>query len=135
MIDPSFRARLHNWSRYIKAASEPSDTSSTYRAMEALRLFGPSKPAEEERKGKNSRPIDCIDAEKLCKAYAGPWLSTGEKNLLAQLYGFGISPRAYARQIRVHVRFLISQHDLIIRKFQLIVEKRFDGLDGKTLTQ
>lgn len=130
MIDPYFERRLANWSRYIRGGNSPAGISSMAQAMEALRLYGPNKPAEEEGTGASpSRMIDVRDAEKLCLAYGGPWLTPNEKKTLRLKYGIGLSDMTCARRMRVGYRFFLKQLDGLLWKFQHIVETNFDESD------
>lgn len=130
MIDPYFERRLANWSRYIRGGHGPAGISATYQAMAALRLYGPNAPAEaESRDAPGATTIDVKDAEKLCAAYAGPWLTPQEKKALRLKYGRGLSDMTCARRIRVGYRFFLKQFEAIVRKFQRIVETNFDEAD------
>nr|DAO35507.1 MAG TPA: Sigma factor AlgU negative regulatory factor, TRANSCRIPTION.96A [Caudoviricetes sp.] len=130
MIDPNFERRLANWSRYIRGGNGHAGVSATYQAMAALRLYGPNAPAEaESRDAPGATTIDVKDAEKLCAAYAGPWLTPQEKKALRLKYGRGLSDMTCARRIRVGYRFFLKQFEAIVRKFQRIVETNFDEAD------
>lgn len=130
MIDPYFERRLANWTRYIRGGNGPAGISSTYQAMAALRLYGPHAPAEAESQGApGATAIDVRDAEKLCAAYAGPWMTPQEKKALRLKYGLGLSDMTCARRIRVGYRFFLKQFEAIVRKFQRIVETNFDESD------
>lgn len=130
MIDPDFERRVANWSRYIRGGNGPAGISSMAQAMEALRLYGPNKPAEEEGTGSSpSRKLDVRDAERLCLAYGGPWLTPNEKKTLRLKYGIGLSDMTCARRMRVGYRFFLKQFEAIVRKFQRIVETNFDEAD------
>ena len=139
MIDPYFERRLANWTRYIRGGNGPAGISATYQAMAALRLYGPNAPAEAESQGApaeaesqgapGATAIDVRDAEKLCAAYAGPWMTPQEKKALRLKYGLGLSDMTCARRIRVGYRFFLKQFEAIVRKFQRIVETNFDESD------
>lgn len=130
MIDPYFERRLANWSRYIRGSHGHAGISATYQAMAALRLYGPNAPDEaESQDAPGATTIDVKDAEKLCAAYAGPWLTPQEKKTLRLKYGLGLSDMTCARRIRVGYRFFLKQFEAIVRKFQRIVETNFDEAD------
>ena len=128
MIDPFFERRLANWGRVCRS-SRPVGRSSIASVMDELRLQhgAPADAEEPSAPTGESSPPDQIDAARLNAAYAGPWLTGKEKEVLRLRYACGKSLMVCQRILRVNSRrFFVSQLEAVVRKFQGIVEERFD---------
>lgn len=124
-INPAFEKRLLNWARCNRSSHVRSLASPMAQVLDQLRYsYG---AADEGGSGSKAVALDHQDAAKLDAAYRGPWMTLAEKRVLRLKYGEWKSDRQIARMLTVSYRSFQREFVLLVRKFQMIVETRFDN--------